>query len=124
MANRTNHKHAKWTPAGLALLGTAPDAEVARIAGVSQQTARRKRVQLGLPSRYENRRLGRKGPGGRRKGAGRPPLGDDARSEKVQIRLTVAEDAAAREIAEREGSTLSDFGRAAILLALARGSTR
>lgn len=33
----------------------------------------------------------RNGPGGVRKGAGRPPLGADARSETVRVRLTPAE---------------------------------
>ena len=38
-----------WTPKADALLGTMPDAEVARQLGVSQQTARRRRIRLGLP---------------------------------------------------------------------------
>lgn len=67
----------------------------------------------------------RKGPGGRRKGAGRPPLDPaDARTEVVRVRLTPGEGAAARELAEREQLSISEFGRAAIQLAIARGSTR
>jgi hypothetical protein len=63
--------------------------------------------------------------GGRRAGAGRKPLDPDVtRTKVVTTRITPPELAAATEIAERERLTLSNFSRAAIQLAIARGSTR
>ena len=61
----------------------------------------------------------RKGPGGARVGAGRPPLGPDARSVSRTIKLTPLELAAQEAAAAREGLTWSEWVRAAI----ARGST-
>lgn len=62
--------------------------------------------------------------GGARPGAGRPSLGDDARSANVTVKLTPATRAAWRAAATREDSTLTDYVIAAVELALARGSTR
>lgn len=62
--------------------------------------------------------------GGKRKGAGRPSLGADARSRVVLIRVTEATHAAAAAAAETSGITIPDWWREAAELALARGSTR
>ncbi len=64
-------------------------------------------------------------PGGKRKGAGRPPLAAGlALTEMVRVRLTVAEKVAADLLARHEDRSVSDLGRAAIQLAIARGTTR
>lgn len=64
----------------------------------------------------------RKGPGGARKGAGRPSLGQDARSIIRSMKLTPAE--AAAHDAARGDMPWSDWMREAAQLAIARGSTR
>lgn len=63
----------------------------------------------------------RKGPGGRRKGAGRPPV-DDPRTERREVRL-LPEEAAAHDAA-RGDQPWSEWIREAAQLAIARGSTR
>ncbi len=69
--------------------------------------------------------VGKRKLGGRRAGAGRPALAPgEARSEVIRIRAAPAVLTAARELADREGISISDFGLAAIELAIARGSTR
>lgn len=63
--------------------------------------------------------------GGARPGAGRPTLAPgESRSKSIRIRATPADHAAATELAKREQTSLSDFGLAALRLAIARGSTR
>lgn len=63
--------------------------------------------------------------GGARPGAGRPTLAPgEARSEVIRIRATPADMAAARELADRQGISISDLGLEALRLAIARGSTR
>ncbi len=63
--------------------------------------------------------------GGRRPGAGRPALApSQARSAVIRIRATPGDMAGARELAEREQSSISDVGLAALRLAIVRGSTR
>lgn len=61
----------------------------------------------------------RTGPGGVRKGAGRPPL-DVSRDVTKRLRLTAAEEAEQEAAAAREGLTWSDWARAAFKLALAK----
>lgn len=61
--------------------------------------------------------------GGKRKGAGRPPI-SDAATERLGLRLTPAEREQWELAADRERLTLSEWLRAAAELALARGSTR
>jgi len=65
----------------------------------------------------------RKGPGGRRKGAGRPPI-DNPRSVRRELRLLPEEEAEQDAAAARESLTWSEWIRAAAQLAIARGSTR
>lgn len=65
----------------------------------------------------------RRGPGGARKGAGRPPL-EVSRDVTKRLRLTADEEAVQEAAAKREGLTWSDWARAAFDLAIARGSTR
>lgn len=64
-----------------------------------------------------------KGPGGKRKGAGRPPL-DVSRDATKRLRLTKGELAAHLAAAAAEGTTWSEWIRAAAGLAIARRSTR
>jgi transposase-like protein len=45
-----------WTPEDLALLGTLPDAEVARRTGRTANAVRQKRGLLGIPNRFDGRR--------------------------------------------------------------------
>src|SRR5262245_9864640 len=47
---------APWTKAQLRLLGTAPDAEVARRVGRTQDAVRQKRCKLGIPNPFDGRR--------------------------------------------------------------------
>lgn len=63
------------------------------------------------------------GPGGVRKGAGRPPI-DNPRSVRRELRLLPEEEAAQVAAAERAGLTWSAWALEAFELALARGSTR
>ena len=65
----------------------------------------------------------RKGSGGARPGAGRPSLGADARSERVQVRVTSALRQRVAAAADREGKSESEWGEAAFELALARVAT-
>jgi hypothetical protein len=65
----------------------------------------------------------RKGPGGRRKGAGRPPLAV-SRDITKRLRMTAQEEAAQEAAAARQGLTWSEWIREAAELAIARGSTR
>lgn len=60
----------------------------------------------------------RKGPGGARKGAGRPPLGDAARSHIKTIKLTIAEVDAQERAAEEVGQTWTEWARAALQAAV------
>ncbi|MGE5803372.1 MAG: hypothetical protein ACM358_14090 [Gemmatimonadota bacterium] len=60
----------------------------------------------------------------RKRGPGRPPLGADARSETVRVRLTPAQRKQVAAAAERDQQSESEWGAAAFELALARGSTR
>jgi hypothetical protein len=62
--------------------------------------------------------------GGKRKGAGRPRKGDDARSVVRTLKLTPAEATTQDEFAKSQATTWPDMVREAIELALARGSTR
>jgi len=67
----------------------------------------------------------RKGPGGRRKGAGRPALPDGAaRSVVWTIKITPAMATAVDDLAATSGTTRAALLLEAIELALARGSTR
>lgn len=66
----------------------------------------------------------RPGPGGARAGAGRKPLGPVARSVVKTVKLRPDEVAAQEAAAQAESSTWSDWARAALDLAVARGSTR
>ncbi len=66
----------------------------------------------------------RKGPGGARKGAGRPSLGPDARSVVWTIKVTPAMASAVDDLAEASGTTRAAVLLEAIELAIARGSTR
>jgi len=59
----------------------------------------------------------------RKRGVGRPPL-EVSRDVTKRIRLTTQEEAAQEAAAKREGLTWSGWARAALDLALARGSTR
>lgn len=61
--------------------------------------------------------------GGKRKGAGRPPSANPRRN-KVTIKLTDSQHAAVQAAAAAEDRSVSDWGNAAIDLAIARGSTR
>ncbi len=64
-----------------------------------------------------------KGPGGKRKGAGRPPS-DNPRVERREVKL-LPEEAQAHDAAARaESQSWSEWIRAAAQLAIARGSTR
>jgi hypothetical protein len=62
--------------------------------------------------------------GGRRAGSGRKPDGDAPATETVRLRLTAADRAQWMRAAKSEGLTLSEFMRAAVELAIARGGTR
>ena len=62
--------------------------------------------------------------GGARKGAGRPSLGADARSETIRVRVTPRTLEAVKAAAGAAEQSLSDWGHEAIQLAIARGSTR
>jgi hypothetical protein len=66
----------------------------------------------------------RKKLGGARAGAGRKPASGTTRSTHRKLSFTPAEAAAIDAAAEREGSSWTDWVRAAAELALARGSTR
>ena len=63
------------------------------------------------------------GPGGARGGAGRPPLGPDARSETVRVRMRPALRQKVAAAAAREGQSESEWGEAAFDLVLARGDS-
>jgi hypothetical protein len=63
----------------------------------------------------------KRGPGGPRKGAGRPPI-DNPRTERREVKLT-PEEAAAHDVA-RGDEPWGEWIRAAAELAIARGSTR
>ncbi len=65
-----------------------------------------------------------KGPGGVRKGAGRPPLGPAARSIVWTIKVTPAMAAAVNALAKSCSTTRAAVLIEAIELALVRGSTR
>jgi hypothetical protein len=54
----------RWSDADLALLGTAPDAEVAARVGRSAQAVRIKRSRLGIPRRQGTTRTTRNHQGG------------------------------------------------------------
>jgi hypothetical protein len=63
--------------------------------------------------------------GGRRSGAGRPPLAPgEARSAVIRIRATPDDLNGARALALLEQRSISDVGLAALRMAIARGSTR
>lgn len=62
--------------------------------------------------------------GGKREGAGRPSLGDDARRKVVLIRVTEATYAAALAAAAAAGMEPADWWREAGEMAIARGSSR
>lgn len=66
----------------------------------------------------------KRGPGGARKGAGRPPLGEDARSVVWTIKVTPAMAADFDDLAEACSTTRAALLLEAIELAIARGSTR
>jgi hypothetical protein len=51
----TGYHGPRWTPAGIALLGTAPDEEVARRTGRTVGAVRQKREELGVPNPAGNR---------------------------------------------------------------------
>jgi hypothetical protein len=59
-----------------------------------------------------------------KRGPGRPPLGAAGRSKVRTIKLTAAELGAQEAAATAESRTWSDWARAALDLAVARGSTR
>ena len=59
-------------------------------------------------------RAKRSGPGGARPGAGRPARGEAA--TPLQIRVTVDERKALEMAAQREGKSLSEWARNALLL--------
>lgn len=63
----------------------------------------------------------KRGPGGRRKGAGRPPI-DDPRTVRREVKLLPSE-AAAHDAARGE-QPWGEWIREAAGLAIARGSTR
>jgi hypothetical protein len=46
----------RWTPEELALVGTAPDEEIALRTGRTKQAVRAKREQLGIPNPCDRRR--------------------------------------------------------------------
>lgn len=60
------------------------------------------------------------GPGGAREGAGRPPLGADARSETVRVRVTPAMREEIAAVAKRAGLKEGEWGLAAFERELAR----
>ena len=62
--------------------------------------------------------------GGVRKGAGRPPLGADKRSEVVRVSLTPARRAEVAAAARAAEQSESDWGAQAFERALSGGSTR
>lgn len=62
-------------------------------------------------------------PDGVREGPGRPSLGADARSERVQVRVTSALRARIAAAASREGKSESEWGEAAFERVLARGDS-
>lgn len=66
----------------------------------------------------------KRGPGGRRKGAGRPSLGAAARSVTWTIKVTPEMAAAIDDIAARSGVKRAATILEALELAIARGSTR
>ena len=63
--------------------------------------------------------------GGKRKGAGRPPkTAADKFSGMIRVPVWPAFETAIIAAAKAEGQLVTDWGRAAFELALARGSTR
>lgn len=57
--------------------------------------------------------------GGKRPGAGRPPLGASARAEIVRLRLSAADRRRWQALADQQGITLSEMIREAVELAIA-----
>lgn len=56
--------------------------------------------------------------GGTRRGAGRPPLGADARSESIRIRVTPAVAARVQAAADAAKMSVSDWGLGVLVTAL------